>query len=312
MEIIGSKVACFGLLQLPNADNGTSSFGTDDLFVARLSKSGTWLQAASAGGTNHEVLSAVAVDSDGTIVVAGYYFSSTASFGAFNLPHSGIDSDAFVARLSNTGAWTAATRLGGPAEDIISGLGLTASGVIVVSGAFFSPAITIGSHVLTNADNTERSCDAFVAYLDRSGTWTQAVRAGSSTSDGASRIAVGADGSVIIAGYFTGSAAFGPFTLSSAGGNDIFLARFSPTGDWTRLQQAGGPGNDEPLAFYAKDSSDLTIAGRIGPPTVRFAPFTLANNNPLFYNAYVAHQGSLFNSLPVPAITIPNIITPRA
>lgn len=306
-----SAVAAFGPIQLINANNGTSGFGSDDIFVARLDRAGNWVQAVRAGGLGHDYPTDLVMEADGTMVIAGNFFSSVAAFGAIRLLNTGQEADVFVARLSPAGVWTSALGTGGPNYDSINDIALAPDGSLVVAGDFNGPYSTIGGIKMLNSDNAGIYFDAYVARLDRSGVWTQAVRAGSITSDAATRISVNADGSVAVAGYFTGSASFGPFTRRSVGGNDIYVACLSAAGQWTRFQQAGGSGDDGVLGFYQKDSTDFTIAGRIGRPTAQFGPFTLVNRNELFPNAYVAHQGSAAVGPAVPEFAIPNIITPN-
>ena len=53
-----------------------------------------------------------------------------------------------------------------------------------------------------------------------------------------------ADGSAIITGYFQGSATFGTSDLTSAGNNDVFVARVDPDGTWAWATRAGGTSND--------------------------------------------------------------------
>ncbi|RZJ58131.1 MAG: gliding motility-associated C-terminal domain-containing protein [Hymenobacter sp.] len=306
-----SAVAAFGALQLTNANPGTSSFGTDDIFVARLTRAGTWVQAVRAGGLGHDYPTDVVLEADGTLVVAGNFFSPVAAFGAILLPNAGQEADVFVARLSPAGIWTTALRTGGPHYDSVSDIALAPDGSLVVAGSFNGPATTIGNFTLLNADNTGTYFDAYVARLTRAGAWTQAVRGGSTSSDGATRLAVNPDGSVAVAGYFSGSAAFGPFTPRSVGGTDIYVARLSAAGQWTRWQQAGGAGEDGVLGFYQRDSTNFTLAGRIGKPAAQFGPFTLANRNDLFPNAYVAHYRTAVVGAAPAEFALPNIITPN-
>ncbi|MCB2407206.1 gliding motility-associated C-terminal domain-containing protein [Hymenobacter lucidus] len=314
-----SAVASFGPFQLPNAYVGTGGFASDDVFVARLNRSGAWVQAVRAGGPSHDYPTDLVMEPDGTFVVAGNFFSAVSSFGAIDLQNTGQETDVFVARLSPAGTWIAALRAGGPNYDSVSDIALAADGSLVVAGSFNGPSTAIGSFTLLNTDNTGTYPDAYVARLDRAGTWTQAVRAGSPDSDAAIRIVPNADGSVTVAGYFTGRASFGSFTPSSAGGNDIYVAQLSAAGQWTRFQQAGGPGNDGVRGFYQKDSNNFTIAGYIGWPTAQFGTITLANKHTLFSNAFVAHySSSAVDPVDPPdsvfttaAFTIPNIITPN-
>ena len=101
-----STTATFGPLQI-------ISTGRYDVFVAELSPAGQWVQAVRAGGQGNDVASAIAVDTEGSVVVAGFC-NSPASFGPVTL--SGVTNYpmAFVARFGNT---VLATHAAAPATD---------------------------------------------------------------------------------------------------------------------------------------------------------------------------------------------------
>jgi hypothetical protein len=79
--------------------------------------------------------------------------------------------------------------------------------------------------------------------------------------------AVDATGNVLVAGYFTGSVSFGSTTLTSAGSNDLFIAKWVPgtgtgTGNWAWAQGAGGSGDDQALGL-AVSSTSVYVTGYI-------------------------------------------------
>ncbi|MGC1905147.1 MAG: SBBP repeat-containing protein [Candidatus Acidiferrum sp.] len=74
--------------------------------------------------------------------------------------------------------------------------------------------------------------------------WTQAVSFGGSGSDSGSAVKVDAHGNRYVTGGFSSKAKFGDRVLDSAGGTDIFLAKFGRSGELLWLLQAGGPGDD--------------------------------------------------------------------
>ena len=102
-----STTATFGPLQI-------ISTGRYDVFVAALSPTGQWVQAVRAGGQGNDVASAIAVDTEGNVVVAGSC-NSPASFGAVTLSGATNYPMAFVARFGNT--TVLATHAAAPATD---------------------------------------------------------------------------------------------------------------------------------------------------------------------------------------------------
>jgi hypothetical protein len=72
-------------------------------------------------------------------------------------------------------------------------------------------------------------------------TWTRAVSFGGSGSDSGSVVKVDARGDRYVTGGFSLTARFGNKTLASAGGTDIFLAKFGSSGELRWLLRAWGP-----------------------------------------------------------------------
>jgi hypothetical protein len=75
-------------------------------------------------------------------------------------------------------------------------------------------------------------------------TWMRAVSFGGGGSDSGSAVKVDTHGNRYVTGGFSLSARFGDRVLDSAGGTDIFLAKFERSGELRWLLRAGGTGND--------------------------------------------------------------------
>lgn len=82
----------------------------------------------------------------------------------------------------------------------------------------------------------------FILKRDPSGKPLWVLRGGA----GATPLALALDGAgqPVVAGFFTGTTAFGSSTFSSAGGTDGFVARLSADGAWLGAVRAGGPAAD--------------------------------------------------------------------
>jgi hypothetical protein len=61
--------------------------------------------------------------------------------------------------------------------------------------------------------------------MDTLGNWLWALSAGGTSFDSAFEISVDCNGNSYVTGFFQGTASFGTFTLTSAGGTDVFVAK---------------------------------------------------------------------------------------
>ncbi|RYU78491.1 T9SS type A sorting domain-containing protein [Hymenobacter persicinus] len=293
-----SSAAQFG----PTTLNRVGTTNGAEVFVARLSASGTWTQAVQGGSLAANVPAALALDAAGNAVVAGFFYGPSAGFGTLNLANSnpsGATSDVFVARLSASGTWTQAARAGSNADEQAEDVDLAADGSAVVVGSFVGASMGVGSFTLANADASGQTNDAFVARLGSTGTWTQAVRVGGPLSDQARRVVIDAAGNATVVGSFSSPAvSFGTIALTNAdptnGTSDVFAARFTPAGTWSQALRAGGSGSETALAVAISPNGQATVGGLFFSATAPFGPVTLTNTNPAASSAdlFVARLNS--------------------
>jgi len=272
----------------------------DELFVARLSPTGIWTQAVSAGGPGVDHAVAVAVDAAGNATLAGNYSSPTLRFGTLTLNNTtSIDySDVFVARFSAAGQWMQAVGAGGADSDQATVLALDAAGNATVVGSFSSPTMAFGSTSLPNSGSgPDLGSDVFVARLGAAGVWEMSSRAGGDASEQALGLALDASGNATVVGYFSSSSMLiGTVTLLNANptasnpGSDLFVARISPGGAWDRVSGAGGSGSEQATAVLLDAAGYPTIAGTINSPVVRFGSLTVGSGGP---SVVIARMGAL-------------------
>src|SRR5271165_4533162 len=89
------------------------------------------------------------------------------------------------------------------------------------------------------------------AAFAKTPSWVAATSAGGTGADFSYAVKVGPDNHQYVAGSFSGTAAFGSTTLTSVGGQDIFLAKYAGPGDLLWIVQAGGSSDDsgQEIAF---------------------------------------------------------------
>ncbi len=209
------------------------SAGNNDIFVSKLDASGSFLWARRIGGTSDEVGFALAVDAFGNTYITGY-FRGIVDFdpgaGEFNLTSAG-GQDIFVSKLDASGSFLWAQRMGGTSSDEARGIVLDDLSNVYTIGYFqttadFDPGAGVSNLISAGG------LDVFVSKLDASGNFIWARCMGGTSDDFGFDLRVDVSENVYIAGYFQATADFDPgtgvFSLTSAGGRDIFVSKLEP------------------------------------------------------------------------------------
>jgi len=181
---------------------GPDPAGDFDVFVARLSASGSALEYATyLGGSGEDRGYGVRLDASGHAVVAGTTVSADFPFtdGAFDTNHNGL-TDGFVARLDPLGTELAySTYIGGSNEDWVTGVALNNAGNATVTGETWS--IDFPVSVRAQAVDLSGSRDAFVLQLGADGgSVTYSTYLGGSDWDAGGAVATAGDGWVDVTG----------------------------------------------------------------------------------------------------------------
>jgi beta-propeller repeat-containing protein len=222
---------------------------------------------ARIGGTGFDSASAVAVDANGNIYLAGETASSDFPTAGSTSAFRGVR-DAFVVKLDPTGATLLyATLLGGSEADSAAGIAVDGMGNVWVTGETLSPDFPTTADAFSAAPGG--ASDAFVAKLDPSGALLYSTRLGGEGFDRGNAVAVGAGGNVAVVGR-TGSMSFPttpgavqPFFRGSD--FDAFVTRFDPAGHVTSSTFLGGSENDAAFGV-AVDGAAVWITGGTRSP----------------------------------------------
>lgn len=223
--------------------------GSDDLFLARYSKSGTRKWVVQFGSDGVEYTSrTVAMASNGDIVVAG---TVVGNFTGYTLAGS---SDVFVARFNRNGRQLWLKQFGSAGQDLAGSVAVAPSGDIYLS-ATTEAAFPNGSAPPTS---TLGGTDAVLVKLDRRGTikWSRAV--GTSGLDMGLAVAVSKRNEVYVAGVVA--------ELVEPGGywgldDDAFIAQFDRNGNMKWIRQSGATGGDGFYAVATNARGDVYAAG---------------------------------------------------
>ena len=251
--------------------NLTSAGGTldADIFVSKLSPTGSFEWAKSMGGTDFDEGRGVVVDASGNVHTAGR-FGATADFNpssggsnVFNLTSAG-DENIFVSKLDSLGDFVWAKRMGGTGLSKAFDIVLGDSGAVYTTGEFqdsadFDPGMDTFSLASAGV------WDVFVSKLDSAGDFLWAKRMGGTNDDSGFGIALDALDNVYTTGRFRSTVDFDPGSgvvdLSSAGVWDIFVSKLDSAGNYLWAKKMGGPGLDLGLDVVVDASNNVYTTG---------------------------------------------------
>jgi hypothetical protein len=282
-----------------------------DVFVSKLDSNGNFLFARNIGGAAGAVSvgQGIVVDLDGNIYTTGGFFGTVdfdPGVNTYNLTNIG-NSDIFISKLDSSGNFVWAKRMGGMNSESGLSLAVDASGNVYVTGQFrgtsdFDPGA--GVYSLTS----NGLADIFVSKLDHDGNFAWAKSIGGIYNDEGVGIASDSSNNVFVTGSFQLTADFdtgsGTTNLTSAGGFDIFIARF----------QNGGIFEDVPLGYWARDFIErlyaVGITGGCNTSPLQYCPegtvtraqmavFLLRGIHTSFYTPPAIGAGSGFGDVPI-------------
>jgi len=216
-----------------NPFQGTHA-GTTDVFITKFTPEGSQLAYSTyLGGSGWDNGWCIAVDGDGCAFVAGMTVSADFPLqNPFQGSYAGgSNGDAFVTKLSAAGSQLVySTFLGGSANEAVRGVAVDESGCCVTTG------YTNSADFPTQNPLQESCAGDFDVFLTRFTPWGNTLYystyLGGSGGDYSRGIAIDPSGCAYVSGN-TGSTDFpvlSPFQGNSAGGIDIFLAKFDAEG----------------------------------------------------------------------------------
>lgn len=225
------------------------------------------------GGSDQDVVRAVAIAPNGEIVLAGVTasFEFPATRGAYDLSLAGAN-DAVVARVSADGSeLLAATYLGGSASEDVTALALGPVGEIGIAGETRSAdfPVTPGAHDTSH----NGGADVFVAILSAdAASLLRASFLGHVGDERAQGLTLGAGLQATICGGTNSTSfptTFGAYDTSYNGGvfggGDAFVARFGPNlSSLAFASFLGGAHNETALDLAVGPGGEMTVAGVTG------------------------------------------------
>jgi hypothetical protein len=218
--------------------NGSCSYAT------KMNAAGSALSWSTYFGDNCSAqVRAIAVDSRGGVYLGGTAFPGLPVTPGAPQQILGGDVDAFLAKLSYTGATLAyCTYLGGSLDDYGQAVAVDSGGNAYIAGYTTSTNFPVTASAIQSANGGGN--DAFAAKLNSAGTaWVYSTYLGGQRDDYAWGIAVDSTGRAIVAGStdstnFPRAAALQPVLA----GNQVAIYRTTSGGSTWTAAQSGFPG----------------------------------------------------------------------
>jgi gliding motility-associated-like protein len=273
---------------------GGLSSGSRDVFVLKFDNTGGLVWATFYGGSAFEEANSITTDKQGNVYVTGLTCSTSfplMSAGTFfqgihgggGNGSVGSPSDAFILKFNNSGLRLWATYLGGNGFSDEKGNSVTTdpNGNVVVTGVTASPNFPL----LNNGgyfDGSNSSVAGFIMKFDVNanltwGTYFGDVNVECNSAD------FDNNGNLFVTG-FAGSSGNIPVTnlagatnLGTSGGEEVFIARFSPSSNLTWCTFYGGSINERGSAIATDQAGNFFVSG-----TTTSANFPLTSGSGYF------------------------------
>ena len=242
------------------------SYGMDDAFLIKYTKSGKRSWAKSWGGSSSDFGIDVAVDNAGFIYVTGIYENDV----NFDPSSAGLAQksmgmcDVFLCQFNPEGELNWVRSFGGSGND--AGFGIATDGVssIYLTGTFrnevdFDPS---SDKVIRKSNGMD---DVFLIKVDNNGKFLAVHTFGGKENDSGKDIVVDAESNVLIVGDFSNRVYFNPGKRAdrrtSNGALDAYYARFDSDCNFQDVLSWGGKGDDFGNAITSDKHANIFITG---------------------------------------------------
>ena len=260
-----------------HVENGVLAFSVDSDYRSRADRStrlvvDPLIYSTFINGVHDASRNGLAVDSEGNAYVSGGTLNTTGGFpvttGAYVTPAAGL-LDLYVMKLNADGSGLIfAAVFGSSSDDFVRGIAVDSLGFLHIAGEAGTNADGVSDFPTTEGAYQRLNVgeeDAFVVKLDSSGSFLRfSTLIGSEERETVTDIAVDRRGDVYLLGWT--SSRFGcrpefPTTDSAylrtgAGGRDIYITKFDPTGSMLIASTLFGGASSEYGHAFAIDSDD--------------------------------------------------------
>ncbi len=239
----------FGSVSLSHA-------GGNDVYITKVSASGTVLWAKRGGGSNDDRGYGIAYDNSGNVFVSGY-FNSSATFSGTTISNNGVYG-AFLAKYDSNGNFQWIKKGGSNSEDAEANCVAVDENGYIYSAGYYRGTATFGSTTLTSVGST----DIFIVKYDHSGNVVWAKSAGGAYEDIAYGLTIDTNShQIYMTGQIDNNAYFGSIYVGGAGNRDVMIATYDMNGNPVWVKAYGGNQRDIGYAIAHDNNGNIFTTG---------------------------------------------------
>ncbi len=244
-----------------------TSFGSQDVFIAKYDSEGDFLWSYRAGGPMADYITGLTVDNEQNLVISGYFYDAI-TFGDTTIYSSG-SSDVYMAKFDADGELLWVTSAGGSSSDQARSVSCDPDGNVLVSGSFYYD-ITLGDTTLSTMDPV----GVFIAKYLPDGQLDQAFQLNGTYLTPEVYIKQ-ARGGISIFPAISEQVVFGNKTFDAGEFNqDIFTAKYDATCKLEWARHAYSFASDQVMGIETDSYNNLYLTGHY-LDTIHFDLITL-------------------------------------
>jgi hypothetical protein len=246
-----------GNVYLSGGIYGATDFGCGTvqpgIFAVKLNPAGTCLWSTSCSTTGSATGASIAANAT-SVVVAGSFAGTISCAGLPMASSVGPSADVVFVRFSAAGVPNLLKTFGDASDQQATNVAIDGTGAIVIAGILRGGPVTFGG---INFTDTGGMGSGFLARFNSAGTHTFSNAWPYSQGNA---VAIDSANSMIVTGYLNGTANFGGGNLTTAGGQDVFVAKYTSGGVhlWSKLFGDAAYQHGDGVAIGAMDSVVLT------------------------------------------------------
>lgn len=172
-------------------------------------------------------------------------------------------SDIVLIKVSASGETTWMRTIGGAGEDLAFRIKSDHEDNLFLTGSF-ERVLAFEENSDTHTLESAGKEDMFLAKFDRDGKIVWSIQSGGTQSDQGVGLTIDTQGYIYVSGFFEGTAFFGKqrqTTLTSNGQLDVYVAKYTPTGELVWARSLGGAKKDIAPGIAVNGKGEVYITG---------------------------------------------------